>query len=291
MEIRVLRYFLEIAREGNMTRAAERLHISQPSLSRQMKELEAELEKKLFVRGRHNINLTEEGFLLQKRAEDLIVMADKITDEFREMDLIAGGDVYIGCAESYLIKYLAAAVRRVYRRYPRIRYRIVSGDTEVVVDRMNRGLSDMAFIIEPPDSSKYNFIEFSENETWGVIMRKDCPLAGKESICVEDLLPYPLFCSEQATRFDLPRWFGENFERLNIMATFNLINNAAVFVRSGLGISFSLEHLVEFGEGSDLCFRPLSPALHSKMYLIWRKRQTFSQAAQLLLDELKLMRV
>ena len=290
MEIRILRYFLEIAREGNMTRAAQRLHVSQPSLSRQMKDLEAELEKKLFVRDNYSIRLTEEGMLLQRRAEELLAMADKITEEFKEMDMIVGGDVHIGCAESHLVKYLAAAVRSLNRRYPRIHYHIVSGDTEIVADRITRGLSDMAFILEPPDLSKYNYIKFPECDSWGVIMRKECPLAGKESVCVEDVLPYPVFCSEQGAKFDLPRWCGESFDRLNIMATFNLINNAAVFVREGLGISFALEHLIEFREDGDLCFRPLSPALHTDMYLIWRKHQSFSAAAQLLLDELKNMK-
>ena len=159
MEIRVLRYFLEIAREENMTRAAERLHISQPSLSRQMKELETELGKKLFVRSSYSIHLTDEGMLLRKRAEDLLEMADKITNEFKSMDDIAGGDVYIGCAESYLIKYLAFAVKRLNQRYPGIHYHTVSGDTEIVAERLDRGLSDMAFIVEPPDLSKYNYLE------------------------------------------------------------------------------------------------------------------------------------
>ena len=287
MEIRVLRYFLEIAREENMTRAAERLHISQPSLSRQMKELETELGKKLFVRSSYSIHLTDEGMLLRKRAEDLLEMADKITNEFKSMDDIAGGDVYIGCAESYLIKYLAFAVKRLNQRYPGIHYHTVSGDTEIVAERLDRGLSDMAFIVETPDLSKYNYLEVPENDTWGAIMRKDCPLAEKKAIQLEDLLPYPVFCSEQSAKVDLPRWCGEKIDQLNIMATFNLTNNGAVFVREGLGIALTFDRIIELTPDSELCFRPISPALHTKMYVIWKKYQVFTPAAQLLLDELK----
>ena len=287
MEIRVLRYFLEIAREENMTRAAERLHISQPSLSRQMKELETELGKKLFVRSSYSIHLTDEGMLLRKRAEDLLEMADKITNEFKSMDDIAGGDVYIGCAESYLIKYLAFAVKRLNQRDPGIHDHTVSGDTEIVAERLDRGLSDMAFIVEPPDLSKYNYLEVPENDTWGAIMRKDCPLAEKKAIQLEDLLPYPVFCSEQSAKVDLPRWCGEKIDQLNIMATFNLTNNGAVFVREGLGIALTFDRIIELTPDSELCFRPISPALHTKMYVIWKKYQVFTPAAQLLLDELK----
>ena len=160
-----------------MTRAAQRLHISQPSLSKQMKELETELGKKLFVRSNYSIHLTEEGMLLRKRAEDLLSLADKITNEFQAMDDITGGDVFIGCAESHLIKYLAQAVGRLNRRYPGIHYHITSGDTEQVTEKLNRGLFDMAFIVEPPDLSRYNYLEVPETDTWGAIMRKDCPLA------------------------------------------------------------------------------------------------------------------
>ncbi len=287
MEIRVLRYFLEIAREENMTRAAERLHISQPSLSRQMKELEAELGKKLFVRSNYCIRLTDEGMLLRKRAEDLLAMADKITNEFHTMDDIAGGDVFIGCAESYLIKYLARAVRRLNRRYPGIHYHITSGDTEQVTERLNRGLFDMAFIVEPPDLSKYNYLGVPEADTWGAIMRKDCPLAEKDSVTIHDLLPYPIFCSEQSAKADLPRWCGEKADQLNIMATFNLSNNGAVFVREGLGICLTFDRLIEITAGSDLCFRPIAPALHTHMYLIWKKYQVFTPVSRLLLEELK----
>lgn len=287
MEIRILRNFLEIAREENMTRAAERLHISQPSLSKQMKELEAELGKKLFVRSSYSIHLTNEGMLLKKRAEDLLTMADKITNEFHTMDDIAGGDIFIGCAESHLIKYLAQAVNRLNRRCPGIHYHITSGDTEQVTERLNRGLFDMAFIVEPPDLSRYNYLEIPQTDTWGALIRKDCPLAKKDSITIDDILPYPIFCSEQSAKSDLPRWCQEKADQLNIMATFNLSGNGAIFVREGLGICLTFDRLFETTPDSELCFRPITPILHTKMYVIWKKYQVFTPVAQLLLEELK----
>lgn len=287
MEIRTLRYFLEIAREGNMSRAAGRLHVTQPTLSKQMKDLEQELGRKLFRRGSASVSLTDEGMLLRKRAEDLLNMADKIENEFKAMDDIAGGDIYIGCAESYLVKYLAHAVRRLSRRYPDILYHITSGGTEQVAERLDRGLFDMAFIVEPPDLSKYNYLEVPKCDTWGVLMKKDCPLAAKTAITFEDLSGYPIFCSEQSVKLDLPRWCGERVDQLNIMATFNLSNNGAVFVREGLGVQLTFDRLIETTECSSLCFRPLAPALHTKMYVIWRKYQVFTPAAGLLLEELK----
>lgn len=287
MEIRVLRYFLEIAREENMTRAAKRLHVTQPTLSKQMKDLEQELGKKLFRRGSTSVRLTDEGMLLRKRAEDLLAMADKIENEFKTMDDITGGDIYIGCAESYLVKYLAFAVKQLHKRYPNIHYHITSGDTEQVAERLDRGLFDMAVIVEPPDLSKYSYLEVPENDTWGVLMRKDCPLAKKTEIAVDDLLPYPIFCSEQSAKADLPRWCGEKIDRLNLMATFNLVNNGAVFVREGLGLMLTFDRLVETTRDSLLCFRPITPALYTKMFVIWKKYQVFTPAAKLLLEELK----
>lgn len=287
MEIRVLRYFLEIAREGNMTRAADRLHVTQPTLSKQMKELEHELGKKLFRRGRASVSLTDEGMLLRKRAEDLLDMADKIEKEFKTLDDLAGGDIYIGCAESHLIKYLARAVSYLNEGYKNIHYHITSGDTEQVTERLDRGLLDFAFIVEPPDLSKYNYLEIPESDTWGVLMRRDCPLADKSVLEIKDILPYPVFCSEQSAKVDLPRWCGEYIDQLNVMATFNLSGNAAVFAREGLGIVLTFDKLIETNDKSSLCFRPIVPSLHTDMYVIWKKYQVFSPAAQLLLDNLK----
>lgn len=287
MEIRVLRYFLETAREGNMTRAAERLHVTQPTLSKQIKELETELGKKLFIRGNFNVTLTEEGMFLRKRAEDLLSIAEKIETEFKNMDSITGGDVYIGCAESYLIKYLAKAVKKLNEKYENIHYHITSGGTEQVIEKLERGILDMAFIVEPPELSKYNYLDIPEADKWGIYMLRDCPLTQKEYITVDDLLPYPVFCSEQSVKADLPRWAGEKAEKLNVIANFNLANNSFVFVREGLGLGLSFEKIIEVNENTDLTFRPLEPPLYNKMCVIWKKYQMFTPVAELLLEEIK----
>ncbi len=287
MEIRVLKYFLETAREGNMTRAAERLHVTQPTLSKQIKELETELGKKLFIRGNFSVTLTEEGMILRKRAEDLLSIAEKIQTEFKNMDSITGGDVYIGCAESYLIKYLAKAVKNLKEKYPNIHYHITSGGTEQVIEKLERGILDMAFIVEPPELSRYNYLDIPESDKWGVYMLRECPLAEKESITIDDLLPYPVFCSEQSVKADLPRWCGEKAEQLNVIANFNLANNSFVFVREGLGLGLGFEKIIEVNEKSDIIFRPLDPPLYTKMCVIWKKYQIFTPVAELLLKEIK----
>ncbi len=287
MEIRVLRYFLEAAREGNMTRAAERLHVTQPTLSKQIKELENELGKKLFHRGATSISLTEEGMILRKRAEDLLSIADKIENEFKSMDHITGGTVSIGCAESKLIKYLGNAVHSLNETYPNIHYNIISGNTEQVTEKLDNGVLDMAFIVEPPDLSKYNYLELPEHDIWGVYMPKDHPLAKKEGIMFDELAPYPIMISEQSARFDLPRWCGERAEQLNIVANFNLANNGFVFVRCGVGLALGFEGIIEANNNSSLVFRPLIPELHTSMYAIWKKYQVFTPIACLLANEIK----
>lgn len=286
MELRTLKYFLEIAREENMTRASESLHVSQPSLSKEMKALEEELGKKLFIRKSGGLVLTDEGMLLRKRAEDIIEMADRTVAEFSSLDEISGGDIYIGCAESYLIKYLARAVKGFTEKYPLLRYHLSSGNTEQVAEKLDRGLLDLAFIVEPPDLSKYNYLEVPDADVWGVIMRQDSPLAEKEKIRAEDLYGLPLICSRQAMRVDIPRWCGENAEKLNFSGTLNLCYNGTVFVREGLGYMLTFDKLSDTSEESGLCFRPLEPVLETKMYIIWKKYQVFSPIAELFVKEL-----
>ena len=287
MEIRVLRYFLEIAREENMTRAAERLHVSQPTLSKQMKELEEELGKKLFRRGSASIHLTDEGMLLRKRAEDILAMVDKTADEFKALDDVTGGDVYIGCAESYQIRYLAEIIKEFRERYPLLKYHILSGDTAQVAERLYRGLLDFAVIVEPPNLQKYNYIELPVADTWGVVMRNDCPLSEKKFVTADDLIGYDLISSPQSLEADFPRWCGEKLGELNVVGTVNLFYNGTVFVRAGEGLLLTFDKLADTSSDSELCFRPLKPSLQSKMYIIWRRYQMFSPIAERLIDEVK----
>ncbi|MCM1190683.1 MAG: LysR family transcriptional regulator [bacterium] len=287
MEIRVLRYFLETAREGSVTRAARRLHISQPTLSKQLKDLEAELGKKLFVRSSFSVRLTDEGMLLRKRAEDILEMVDRTTEEFKALGEITGGDVPIGCAESENIRYLAQCVKAVQEQVPDIRIHLYSGDTNDLAERLDRGLLDFAVIAEAVDLSKYNYLELPGADTWGVVMRKDAPLAQKEAVRIDDLLELPLIVSRQGLREDIPKLFGETLDRLHITATLNLTYNGSILAREGLGYVLTFDKLTDTGEQSELCFRPLTPALTTKLYVIWKKYQVFSPAAELLLNELK----
>ena len=197
MELRTMRYFLAVAREENMTRAAQLLHVTQPALSKQLKALEDELGKKLFTRHSFSIQLTEEGVLLRKRAEDLIKMADKITTEFLALDDVLGGDVYFGLAESYQIRCLAATIRRFKESYPDLHYHITSGDTEQVTEKLDKGIIDFAVLAQEPNTTKYHYLTFPHANLWGVVMPENCPLVEKDSICVDDLFGLPLFCSEQ----------------------------------------------------------------------------------------------
>lgn len=287
MELRVLRYFLEIAREENMTHAAQKLHVSQPTLSRQIKDLEEELGKKLFHRTNYSIKLTEEGMLLRKRAEDILEMADKTLSEFKALDEINGGDIRIGAAESNGITPFIHVIRSLHQTYPRIRYHFYASATDAVYERLDQGLLDFAIIVQEADLEKYNHLQIPFQDHWGLIMRKDSPLAEHSCIHLNDLMDIPLILSRQAMHDEMPRWFGEAQDKLNIIATYDLLFNASVMVRENFGYVLGFDGLVNTGPDSDLCFRPLEPALTSTMYIIWKKYQVFSPVAKLLLEELK----
>ena len=286
MEIRTLRYFLAAAREENMTRAAEQLHVTQPTLSKQLKGLEDELGKKLFIRHSFSIALTEEGILLRNRAEDLISMADKIEKEFLSLDDITGGDIYFGLAESYQIRYLAREIREFKKLYPDLRYHITSGDTEQVTEKLDKGLLDFAVICETPDERKYNYILFPEADYFGVVIPADSPLAGKKRVTAADLTGQPLFCSEQSWENDIRPWAKEMFGKLHLEGSFRLSYNGSMFAREGLGILLTLNNLIDTSPDSGMVFRPLSPHLEMKMYLIWNKYQAFTPIAERFLKQI-----
>lgn len=287
MELRVLRYFLAVAREGSVTRAAQRLHVSQPTLSKQIKDLEGELGKKLLVRSSFSVRLTEEGLLLRRRAEEILSMVDKTEEEFKALDEISGGDIHIGAAESDSIKHLARRIKAVQTRYPRIRVHVYSGDRSDLAQRLEQGLLDFAVLVESGDLSKYNYLPLPDGDTWGVILRRDHPLAEREGITPEDLLEVPLICPRQGLQKELSDWFQERVDGLTIVATCNLAYNGGVLAREGLGCLLSFDRLVDTGPDSPLCFRPLTPPLRSRLFLVWKKYAVFSPAAAVLLEELK----
>lgn len=287
MEIRTLRYFLAVAREENMSRAAEQLHVTQPTLSKALKSLEEELGKKLFTRHSFSIALTEEGVLLRDRAEDLVSMADKIEQEFLSLDDITGGELYFGLAESWQIRYLAREIRKFKKVYPDLRYHITSGDTEQVTEKLDKGLLDFAAIFEIPDVRKYNYVQFPEADYFGAVVPADSELAKKERITAEDLAGFPLFTSEQSWENDIRPWAKEQFSRLRLEGSFRLAYNGSMFAREGLGVLLTLNNLIDTSPGSGMVFLPLYPHLEMKMYLIWNKYQSFTPIAERFLKQIE----
>lgn len=292
MELRVLRYFLTIAREGSITNAANVLHVTQPTLSRQIHDLEEELGQRLFVRGSRNMSLTAEGMILRKRAEEIISMVDKTEAEFHSMSNVVSGDIYIGGGETEAVKLIAQIVCELRSAYPEIHYHLYSGNAEDVTERLDKGLLDFGLLIQPADISKYDYLNIPAKDTWGVIMRKDSSLAEKETIRKEDLLNVPLICSRQVIskerhRNEFAEWFGEDFDKLDIVTTFNLIYNAAIMVEAGVGYAITIDKIANTTESSSLCFRPLRPQLDSGLNVIWKKNQVFSAAAELFLEKLR----
>ena len=287
MEIRTLRYFLAVAREENMTRAAEVLHVTQPTLSKALKALEDELGKKLFTRHSFSIKLTDEGMLLRNRAEDLVSMADRIEREFVSLDDITGGELYFGLAESFQISYLAREIHAFKQAYPGLRYHITSGDTEQVMEKLDKGLLDFAVLAEIPDAAGYESLVFPESEEWGVLMPEDDALAAKEAVRVDDLVGLPLFCSEQSWKNDIPRWAGPKMDALHLEGSFRLAYNASIFAREHLGYLLTFARLIDTSPGSGLVYRPLTPPLETKLYLVWKKYQTFSPIAERFLGHIR----
>lgn len=283
MEFRMLEYFVEVARSKNISRASKILHVSQPAISKNLQLLENELGKKLFQRINYGIELTKEGILFYRRAEDILEMVHKTKTEFEKMSEIAG-DIYIGCAESNSIKYFVRVLKSVQENYPKICCHIYSGNYEDVYYRLDNGLLDFCITFQNFDVTKYDFLNLPEPDEWGIILRKDDPLAEKKFFTLEDLKNLPLIISREGVREEYPKWFGKNFDRLKIVATYNLIFNAGIMVQEGVGYLLSLDKILQ---NDKICFRPLYPQLKSELRFIWKKNQLFTPAAQILLDEIK----
>ena len=287
-----MRYFLAVAREESITAAANFLHLTQPTLSRQIHDLEEELGQKLLIRKSHRIALTSEGMLLRKRAEEILSMVDKTESEFRSLETTISGDVYIGSGETQAVRQIAGIIHRLQRDYPAIHYHMHSGNAQDITDRLDNGLLDFGLLIQPADITKYDSLVLPAKDVWGVIMRKDSPLAAKPFVQKEDLRTVPLLCSRQAILSQrhgnaFASWFGSEFEKLNIVCTYNLIYNAAIMVEEGIGYAVTLDNLANTSANSALCFRPLSPKLESGLNMVWKKYQVFSPAAEIFLQRLQ----
>jgi DNA-binding transcriptional LysR family regulator len=288
MELRVLRYFLAVAKEESISGAAEFLHVTQPTLSRQIMELEKELGKKLFIRGSRRITLTEEGVLLRKRAGEIIELADKTEAELTCLDQHISGDVCIGGGETDAVRLVARVAKQMQEQYPEVHFHLHSGNANDVMERLDKGLLDFGIIIEPADFSKYDFIQMPATDTWGILMRKDHPLASRASIKPADLRGIPLIGSRQSlVGSEILNWFGKEAENLNIVTTYNLIYNASLMVEEGIGCALCIDKLINTTGKSPLCFRPLSPGLEVNLDIIWKKYQVFSKPAGIFLKKLR----
>lgn len=288
MELRELKYFLAVAREQSISKAAEALFVTQPNLSRQMQNLEKEIGQQLFIRGTRKITLTEAGHLLCKRAEEIMELYNKTESELNAPVTDISGVVHIGGGESYVMGLIAKAAHNVQRDYPNVKLSLFSGDSGTVSERLDKGLIDFGIFIEPFDLSKYDYLRLPLTDSWGVLMRKESPLAQKEYITPEDLWDKPIILSRQAHGKNMvTEWFKKDPTELNIVATGNLLYNMSLLVEEGLGYAVCLDKIIRTDGGGNLCFRPLYPALISHLDIAWKKYQVFSKCAEIFLKRLQ----
>lgn len=287
MELRVLQYFMAVAREQNVSRAAESLHLSQPTLSRQLRDMEEELGKQLFIRGTRRITLTDEGMILRKRAEEIMDLVKKTEKEIALTDSSISGDVYIGAGETECVHFLTEAARLLQQEHPDVRFHLASGDTTDVSDDLDKGLIDFGLIFDPVDKSRYDYLRLPVSDSYGILMRRDSELASKDVIVPEDLWDKPLIWNRNTQDGGaLTTWLKRDSSELHIAATYNLLFNGSLMVKDGIGYAFALDRIINTAD-SELCFRPLSPALDAGMSIVWKKYQIFSKPAEKFLMKLQ----
>lgn len=287
MEIRVLRYFLAVVREESITKAAEALHITQPTLSRQLSQMEEEVGVRLFDRGTRKIKLTNEGILLRRRAEEILQLVDTTERELIEQDEQVEGKISIGCGEIAAVRMLSELIRTFREKYTRVSFDIFTATADLVKEQMDKGLLDIGLLLEPVDMEKYDFIRLNMKENWGVLMRPDDPLAEKEYVTAEDLLPLPLILPRRMNvQSELASWFGDYYGKINVVFTSNLSTNGAVMVDAGLAYSLVIEG-VSLWDQSKITYRPLFPVLTATSVLAWKRGQPFSPATTKFINQIK----
>lgn len=288
MEIRLLRYFIAVANQQSISAAAKYLHLSQPTLSRQLSDLETELGTPLFIRGNRKITLTTEGLFLLTKAKEIVRLVDKTEANFNQPTEMISGEIYIGSGETEAIRFIAKAFKDLIQKYPDIQFHLYSGNADDIADKLDSGLLDFGIVIEPTDKQKYDFLQLPATDTWGVLMRKDSNLAKKEFIQPADLIDKSLLISRQTTvDNELTGWFGQDVKSLNIVGTYNLLYNAAIMVEEDLGYALCLDKLINTSGNSNLCFKPLHPRLKANLNIIWKKHQAFSQASIKFLEQIR----
>ena len=280
MDIRLLEYFLAVAKYGNITRASEQLHVTQPTISRQLMELEEIVGSPLLIRGKRQVTLTEAGVLFQQRASEIVSLMDKTLRDITDQDDLLGGTVMVGCVESCVSRMLPKVLRGFSAHYPKVKYELYSADGDDIREKLDRGDLDFGILVEPVEAAKYDFFRLPYWEKWGVVMRKDDPLAQKEQIQKEDLLSIPLILPRREIVQDhIAGWFGMDRSQLNIFAGHNLLNNAALLAEAGLGYVVCVGGSFEIRGGENLCFVPLAPERTTGHVLAWKKNRVFHSAA------------
>ncbi|MGL4933847.1 MAG: LysR family transcriptional regulator [Cetobacterium sp.] len=287
MELRILKYFLAIAREGSIIKAAETLYITQPTLSRQIIDLEDQLGTKLLVRGNKNkkITLTEDGIRFRKRAEEIVELAERTEMEFKTQSEEISGDIYIGGGETDSMRFIAKTMIKLQKQYPNIRFHLYSGNADDITEKLDNGLLDFGVLIGPASLENYNYLKFPTTDIWGLLMKKNSSMASKKYIKINDLENIPLIVSNQSlVENQIAGWGIKDFSKLNIVGTYNLVFNASLMVDEGFGYALCLDKLVNTSCESTLCFKPLSPILEVNLDIIWKKNQVFSKAAAKFLE-------
>lgn len=285
MELRVLKYFLMAAREENITKAANLLHITQPTLSRQLMQLEEELGVKLFHRGKYHIVLTDEGMLLRRRAQEMIELEEKTKREFSKDEAQLAGEIAIGCGETRNMTFLSKKMAEFRRLHPLVHYDIYSATADDIKERMEKGILDIALLMEPVDIGKYEFVRMPQREHWGALVCADSPLADKETLSPDDLAGQPIIIAKrESVQNELANWFGDTYDKMEIAATYNLILNAANMVRNGVGAALCFQMDNRYG---DPRFIPLRPRLETGAVLAWKKNQTFSETSSQFIQFIK----
>lgn len=288
MEIRVLRYFLTVVREEGINRAAEVLHITQPTLSRQLAQLEDEVGVKLFHRGSRKITLTDEGILLRRRAEEILSLVDRAEQELMEQDIKVEGRIVIGGGELAAMRELPDLIASFREKYPLVTFDLFTGNADLVKEQMEKGLIDIGVLLEPVDMEKFDFIRLKGRERWVVLMRPDDPLAQKESIRAEDLKDAPLILPRRTNvQNEAVNWLGDSFRESQVIFTSNLATNGALMVQRGLAYSLVIEGALPFWDKENIIFRPFFPELTANSVFAWKKQQPFSPAVSKFIDHMK----
>lgn len=288
MEIRVLQYFMAVVKHENITKAAEELHLTQPTLSRQLTDLEEELGVQLLVRGKRKTQLTEAGLMFKTRAQEILSLTEKTKEQFAKLDELVAGDIYIGAGETEAMACLAKVLAPLRRSYPHIRFHLVSGNEDLIYDYLQKGLLDFGLVCRADAPRTYVFRRIPHEDVWGLMMRADNPLTAKETVRRADLLEEPLIVSEQAMkRHELDHYFGSAAEKIEVAGTYNLLYNTIFFIEAGIGSALCFKGMADaVGTSRGLVFRPLEPELRSANYVVWRRDQVFSRAGRLVVAAL-----